>query len=78
MNEYKYHYFITSFDIEKFDLEDFKYNFANITSFCLVDVNDVGVKKTLKELEIYKNLQKPNNDDLQFFRKLHTVEVPTA
>uniref|UniRef100_A0A1A9ZYP4 Receptor ligand binding region domain-containing protein n=1 Tax=Glossina pallidipes TaxID=7398 RepID=A0A1A9ZYP4_GLOPL len=41
MNEYKYHYFITSFDIEKFDLEDFKYNFANITSFCLVDVNDV-------------------------------------
>uniref|UniRef100_A0A1B0FM60 Uncharacterized protein n=1 Tax=Glossina morsitans morsitans TaxID=37546 RepID=A0A1B0FM60_GLOMM len=78
MNEYKYHYFITSFDIEKFDLEDFKYNFANITSFCLVDVNDVGVKKTLKELEIYKNLQKPNNEDLQFFRKLHTVETIPA
>ncbi|XP_050339209.1 glutamate receptor ionotropic, kainate 2-like isoform X2 [Bactrocera neohumeralis] len=40
MNEYKYHYLFTSFDIETFDLEDFKNNFANITSFRLVDVGD--------------------------------------
>lgn len=54
MNEYKYHYLFTSFDIELFDLEDFKYNFVNITSFRLVDVNDVGVKEILKDMETFK------------------------
>lgn len=51
MNEYKYHYMFTSFDIELFDLEDFKYNFVNITSFRLVDVNDVAIKEILKDME---------------------------
>lgn len=54
MNEYKYHYLFTSFDIELFDLEDFKYNFVNITSFRLVDVNDVAVKEILKDMETFK------------------------
>ncbi|KAH8385421.1 hypothetical protein KR009_001755, partial [Drosophila setifemur] len=50
MNEYKYHYLFTSFDLETFDLEDFKYNFVNITSFRLVDIGDVAVKEVLKDL----------------------------
>ncbi|KNC29125.1 hypothetical protein FF38_05452 [Lucilia cuprina] len=54
MNEYKYHYLFTSFDIELFDLEDFKYNFVNITSYRLVDVNDVAVKEILKDMETFK------------------------
>lgn len=53
MNEYKYHYFFTSFDLETFDLEDFKYNFVNITSFRLIDLSDVSVKEILKDMEFY-------------------------
>lgn len=54
MNEYKYHYLFTSFDIETFDLEDFKYNFVNITAFRLVDLHDVGVKEILKDMETFR------------------------
>jgi len=61
MNEYKYHYLFTSFDLETYDLEDFKYNFVNITSFRLVDIGDVGVKQILKDLGTYSHhmFQKP-------------------
>ncbi|XP_070074168.1 glutamate receptor ionotropic, kainate 2 isoform X3 [Drosophila takahashii] len=61
MNEYKYHYLFTSFDLETYDLEDFKYNFVNITSFRLVDIGDVGVKQILKDLGSYSHhmFQKP-------------------
>ncbi|KAH8342593.1 hypothetical protein KR084_011375, partial [Drosophila pseudotakahashii] len=61
MNEYKYHYLFTSFDLETYDLEDFKYNFVNITSFRLVDIGDVGVKQILKDLGSYSYhmFQKP-------------------
>ncbi|KAL9896314.1 glutamate receptor ionotropic, kainate 2 isoform 3-T4 [Glossina fuscipes fuscipes] len=38
MNDYRYHYMFTTFDLETFDLEDFKYNSVNITAFRLVDV----------------------------------------
>ncbi|KAH8376031.1 hypothetical protein KR093_005603, partial [Drosophila rubida] len=53
MNEYKYQYLFTSFDLETFDLEDFKYNFVNITSFRLVDMGDVAVKEILKDIDLY-------------------------
>ncbi|KMZ07267.1 uncharacterized protein Dsimw501_GD26904 [Drosophila simulans] len=55
MNEYKYHYLFTSFDLETYDLEDFKYNFVNITSFRLVDTADVGVKQILKDIGLYSH-----------------------
>ncbi|XP_039496514.1 glutamate receptor ionotropic, kainate 2 isoform X4 [Drosophila santomea] len=55
MNEYKYHYLFTSFDLETYDLEDFKYNFVNITSFRLVDTGDVGVKQILKDIAFYSH-----------------------
>ncbi|KAH8269756.1 hypothetical protein KR018_000414 [Drosophila ironensis] len=56
MNEYKYHYLFTSFDLEIFDLEDFKYNFVNITAYRLVDIGDVAVKEILKDIVHYDQL----------------------
>jgi hypothetical protein len=41
-------------DIETFDLEDFKYNFVNITAFRLVDADDVGVRSILRDMERYQ------------------------
>lgn len=50
MNEYKYHYLFTTFDLETFDLEDFKYNFVNVTAFRLIDNDDISVRETLKDM----------------------------
>lgn len=41
-------------DIESFDLEDFKYNFVNITAFRLIDADDVDVRSILKDMERYQ------------------------
>ncbi|XP_054261473.1 glutamate receptor ionotropic, kainate 2-like isoform X4 [Macrosteles quadrilineatus] len=54
MNDYKYHYLFTTFDIETFDLEDFKYNFVNMTAFRIVDAEDVGVMEILKDMEKFQ------------------------
>ncbi|XP_074042749.1 glutamate receptor ionotropic, kainate 2 isoform X2 [Leptinotarsa decemlineata] len=50
MNDYKYHYLFTSFDMETFDLEDFKYNFVNMTAFRIVDIEDLSVKEVLRNM----------------------------
>lgn len=39
--------------MEMFDLEDFKYNFVNLTTFRMVDIEDVGVREVLKHMERY-------------------------
>ncbi|XP_023709948.1 glutamate receptor ionotropic, kainate 2 isoform X5 [Cryptotermes secundus] len=54
MNDYKYHYLFTTFDIETFDLEDFKYNFVNMTAFRVVDAENVGVREILKDMERFQ------------------------
>ncbi|KAL7644527.1 UNVERIFIED_CONTAM: hypothetical protein RMT77_005359 [Armadillidium vulgare] len=54
MNDYKYHYLFTTFDIETFDLEDFKYNFVNMTAFRLVDSSHYRVRQVLKEMENFQ------------------------
>ncbi|XP_034937013.1 glutamate receptor ionotropic, kainate 2-like isoform X2 [Chelonus insularis] len=54
MNDYKYHYLFTTFDIETFDLEDFKYNYVNITAFRLVDADDAGVRGILRDMERFQ------------------------
>ncbi|XP_044736888.1 glutamate receptor ionotropic, kainate 2 [Chrysoperla carnea] len=54
MNDYRYHYIFTTFDIETFDLEDFKYNSVNITAFRLVDVGDTRVAEILQEMEQFQ------------------------
>lgn len=51
MNDYKYHYLFTTFDIETFDLEDFKYNFVNMTAFRVVDANDLAVREVLRDMQ---------------------------
>lgn len=69
MNDFKYHYLFTSFDLETFEMEDFRYNFVNITAFRLVDTGDVHVKDRLKEMEQFS---KQNN---MKFKKNLAVEV---
>lgn len=39
--------------MEMFDLEDFKYNFVNLTTFRMVDIDDVGVREVLNHMEKY-------------------------
>lgn len=50
MNEYKFHYLFTTFDIDSMDLEDLKYNFVNITAFRLVDADDIAIRDQLKAM----------------------------
>ncbi|KAH8292604.1 hypothetical protein KR054_005529, partial [Drosophila jambulina] len=78
MNEYKYHYFFTSFDLETYDMEDFKYNFVNITSFRLVDIGDVAVKQILKDIENYGHYTYQSPDFSQHSRKTFSLESEPA
>lgn len=41
-------------DIETFDLEDFKYNFVNMTAFRLVDSDHYRVRQVLKDMESFQ------------------------
>ncbi|XP_065161284.1 glutamate receptor ionotropic, kainate 2 isoform X2 [Atheta coriaria] len=54
MNDYRYHYMFTTFDLETFDLEDFKYNSVNITAFRIVDVESPKVKDALDVMEKFQ------------------------
>nr|WBU77235.1 ionotropic receptor [Odontothrips loti] len=58
MNDYKYHFVFTTFDMESFDLEDFRYNFVNITSFRIVDAEDMSVREVIKDMELVMNKTK--------------------
>ncbi|KAF8794062.1 Glutamate receptor ionotropic like protein [Argiope bruennichi] len=44
MNDYKYYYHFTTFDLETYNLEDFKYNFVNMTSFRMTDNDQILVE----------------------------------
>jgi len=48
--------------METFDLEDFKYNFVNITAFRLVDAEDVGVRRVLDDMARFAAEQPGNGD----------------
>ncbi|XP_073985740.1 glutamate receptor ionotropic, kainate 2 isoform X2 [Rhodnius prolixus] len=54
MNDYRYHYMFTTFDIETFDLEDFKYNSVNMTAFRIVDVENEKVADLLHQMERFQ------------------------
>ncbi|XP_057338871.1 glutamate receptor ionotropic, kainate 2-like isoform X3 [Microplitis mediator] len=54
MNDHRYHYMFTTFDIETFDLEDFKYNNVNMTAFRLVDLEEQKVAEVLKQMERFQ------------------------
>lgn len=51
MNDYKYHYHMTTFDIEIHDLENMKYNFVNLTAFRIVDSSNPIVRHVLRDIE---------------------------
>ncbi|XP_067614406.1 glutamate receptor ionotropic, kainate 1-like [Eurosta solidaginis] len=52
MNDHRYHYMFTTFDLEVFDLEDFKYNGVNITAFRLINV------ESRRYVEVLEHMQK--------------------
>uniref|UniRef100_A0ABD2XB30 Glutamate receptor ionotropic, kainate 2 n=1 Tax=Trichogramma kaykai TaxID=54128 RepID=A0ABD2XB30_9HYME len=54
MNDYRYHYMFTTFDLETFDLEDFKYNSVNMTAFRLVDSEAHTVIEALRHMERFQ------------------------
>ncbi|KAG4076062.1 hypothetical protein HA402_010857, partial [Bradysia odoriphaga] len=55
MNDYRYHFMFTTFDIETFDLEDFKYNSVNITAFRLVDIGSRRVTEVLEQIQKFNH-----------------------
>ncbi|EDV34857.2 uncharacterized protein Dana_GF15914, isoform B [Drosophila ananassae] len=59
MNDHRYHYMFTTFDLETFDLEDFRYNSVNITAFRLVDVD------SKLYLEVIDHMQKLQHNGLE-------------
>ncbi|CAH1170182.1 unnamed protein product [Phaedon cochleariae] len=68
MNDYKYHYLFTTFDMETFDLEDFKYNFVNMTAFRIVDIDDLSAKEVLRDMvkfQANKDVQPINSSFIQ-------------
>ncbi|KAF6208028.1 hypothetical protein GE061_016477 [Apolygus lucorum] len=72
MNDYKYHYLFTTFDLESYNLEEFKYNFVNMTAFRIVDIEDLGVKELLKDMERFQ----PHGPSI--FNRSKTIESEPA
>ncbi|XP_059353544.1 glutamate receptor ionotropic, kainate 2-like isoform X3 [Daphnia carinata] len=54
MNDYQYHYLFASPDLETFDLEDFKYNFVNISAFRIVDADSNFTRLLLRDMEKFQ------------------------
>ena len=50
MNNYKYHYHFTTFDIEAHNLENFRYNFVNMTAFRMIDLENPLVKQIIEDM----------------------------
>ncbi|CAF2522856.1 unnamed protein product [Rotaria sp. Silwood2] len=65
-----YHYVLTTLNIDTYDLEDFKYNFVNLTSFRLFDRFDAHVQTAMDSFLTFKTMS--NND---FNQRLFTTSV---
>lgn len=81
MNDYKYHYLFTTFDIETFDLEDFKYNFVNMTAFRVVDIDDSSVKEVLRDMVKFqsnRDVQPINSSYIQVGARLIVLALISA
>lgn len=77
MNDYKYHYLFTTFDIERFDLEDFKYNFVNMTAFRVVNVADLSVQKVLREMGRFQSTSGSHAFNFSFIEVSVFALLPT-
>ncbi|XP_054746114.1 glutamate receptor ionotropic, kainate 2 [Anastrepha obliqua] len=72
MNDHRYHYMFTTFDLEIFDLEDFKYNGVNITAFRLVDVESRRFE------EVIEQMQKLPHSGLNFINGQPYIQAQSA
>ncbi|XP_034139238.1 glutamate receptor ionotropic, kainate 2 isoform X3 [Drosophila guanche] len=72
MNDHRYHYMFTTFDLETYDLEDFRYNSVNITAFRLVDV---GSKRYL---EVIDQMQKLQHNGLDLINGVPYIQTESA
>ncbi|CAF0763087.1 unnamed protein product [Adineta ricciae] len=65
-----YHYLLTTLNAETYDLEDFKYNFVNLTAFRLFDRRHGRVQMAMDSFFAFKTI--PNNETN---RRLFTTSV---
>ncbi|KAL7726785.1 hypothetical protein ACLKA6_001499 [Drosophila palustris] len=72
MNDHRYHYMFTTFDLETYDLEDFRYNSVNITAFRLVDV---GSKRYQ---EVIDQMQKLQHSGLDMINGMPYIQTESA
>ncbi|XP_017869149.1 PREDICTED: glutamate receptor ionotropic, kainate 2 isoform X5 [Drosophila arizonae] len=72
MNDHRYHYMFTTFDLETYDLEDFRYNSVNITAFRLVDV---GSKRYQ---DIIDQMQKLQHSGLDLINGVPYIQTESA
>ncbi|KAH8342744.1 hypothetical protein KR084_005637, partial [Drosophila pseudotakahashii] len=72
MNDHRYHYMFTTFDLETYDLEDFRYNSVNITAFRLVDVD------SKRYLEVIDQMQKLQHNGLQNINGIPYIQTESA
>ncbi|KAH8269816.1 hypothetical protein KR018_012143, partial [Drosophila ironensis] len=72
MNDHRYHYMFTTFDLETYDLEDFRYNSVNITAFRLVDVN------SKRYIEVIEQMQKLQQNGLEKINGIPYFQTKSA
>ncbi|XP_044316490.1 glutamate receptor ionotropic, kainate 1 isoform X4 [Drosophila rhopaloa] len=72
MNDHRYHYMFTTFDLETYDLEDFRYNSVNITAFRLVDVD------SKRYLEVIDQMQKLQHNRLENVNGIPYIQTESA
>ena len=48
-----------TYDIEIYDLENFRYNFVNLTAFRLVDTENPSVRQILRDMEKFQPKGQP-------------------
>jgi len=65
-----YHFVLTTLNIDTFDLEDYKYNFVNLTAFRLFNRHDSRVQMAMESFFAFKTL---SNTDMN--RRLFTTSV---
>ncbi|XP_067675457.1 glutamate receptor ionotropic, kainate 2-like isoform X1 [Haliotis asinina] len=49
-----HHYILTNLDIESIDMENYRYNYVNLTGFRMVDPNNDYVRDVMKAMEVYE------------------------
>ncbi|CAF3034688.1 unnamed protein product [Rotaria socialis] len=65
-----YHFVLTTLNIDSYDLEDFKYNFVNLTAFRLFRRDDQRVKSAMDSFFVFKTMP---TDDIN--QRLFTTSV---